>query len=160
MLKEIINKFQITKDSRILKYLNNLEKFNSKLSKKDLELVEELKDLLNFKIKKINRYYFIQYLFYFLIYASFFSFLFSDLFIINEIYLFITKIVGVIGTAFFVIGLFIINKILELYFQDLNLISSTIISIYSKYLNEESVEILKENYYSTFIDFFRTKFRN
>lgn len=153
--------FYITplKYNRIRSYIDNLEQ-NIKISnKKDKEIVAESKVLVNDLIKKLKNYYRLNFILYFAIYFSFVSYIFSDIVIISQLAEAFGKIIGVVGTTVFFIALYFSNQIIDLYYQDLNLITAHLISIYSKHQKENVEEIAETtgNYYKTYIEFFKSR---
>lgn len=148
-----------TRYNRIKTYIQILDKNITITNQRDKNNVAEIKKLAYELIIKLEKYYKINLALYIAIYFSFISFFFSDIIILSEISLLISKIVGIFGTTIFLIGLFFTNKIIELHYQDLNLLTAHLISIYSKYQKDTIEEILPadQNNYSSFIDFFRKK---
>jgi len=157
LIKDKINIFGITKYNRILNYIDNLEdKIDPKSTKEDTKITLDLKELIEDRIKRLKKLYLIGYIFYFGIYFSFISFFFSDFFLLTKIKVLVSKLIGFFGTTTFILGIFFINKIKELYYQDLNLLASHLISIYDKNMNNKS-EVFNENEYNTFINFFKKR---
>jgi len=153
------NYFAPLKYNRIRNYIKNLEDNIIIKNKKDNQTVEEIKELIDVLIKKLKNYYRLNMFLYFAIYFSFVSYIFSDILIISEIAEIFGKVIGVVGTTIFFIALYFSNRIIELYYQDLNLITAHIISIYSKYEKDNIDEdtSITENYYKAFINFFKER---
>lgn len=144
-----------TKHGRIKKYLHNLETHITIDSKKDREVLNEINVLIKDRINKIRQFNIINGILYFLIYFSFISLFFSDLFILSEFMKLLSKILSFFGTTVFIICVFFINKIIELYYQDLTLLAAHIISLYSDNHTEDEVLFNETNEFTKFIDFFR-----
>lgn len=162
MAEEITRKnFYITplKYNRIRSYLDNLEQNIKIKSKKDEQIVIESKILVEDLIKKLKNYYRLNMILYFAIYFSFVSYIFSDIAIISEIAAAFGKIIGVVGTTVFFVALYFSNQIIDLYYQDLNLITAHMISIYTKHQKDNVDEIAETtgNYYKVFIEFFKER---
>lgn len=157
IIKDIYIKLGITRYKRIQNYIKELEKnviISSNFEKNEISLINKL--ILD-KIKFIKRANKINFVFYFGIYFSFFSIFFSNYFFLSEIADLIARIIGFFGTTIFVIGIFFINKFIDLYYQDLNLLASHIISIYQKSAKSKIKIFEPENNYSIFIDFFKKR---
>ena len=155
-LKNKISIFGITKYKRVENYLKNLENNVKIKNKKDEALSENILKLIKDRIKRLKRLYFISYIFYFGIYFSFVSFFFSDFFFLSKISILLSKVIGFFGTTTFVLGLFFTIKIKELYYQDLNLLSSHLIVIYDNNLIFND-NLFETNEYNKFIDFFKKR---
>ena len=149
--------FSITKFQRITDYIEDLEK-NIKIKKEqDKRTISNIKNLIEEKITHIKRLYIVSYLLYFGIYFSFFSIFFSKVIFLSEFANFVTKVLGFFGTTVFIIGVFFVNKIIDLYYQDLNLLTSHLISIFmTNQINHENL-FKDENDFNVFIDFFKKR---
>jgi len=154
--KENFNILGITKYNRILNYLNNIEKNVKIKSEKEKILVEHITELINDRIKRLKTLYLFTNILYFGIYFSFISFFFSDFFLISEISAIVSKGVGFFGTTTLIIVLFLTNNIKELYYQDLNLLSSHLMDIYNKNIPNNK-KLFDNNKYDTFIEFFKKR---
>lgn len=161
ILKYKLNKFNfsITRYQRVLNYIDNLDENIKIKNTKDKKIINDIKKIINLKINSIKRAYIINYFFYFGVYFSFFSVIFSDFLILSAFTSIISKIIGFFGTTAFVIGIFLTNKLLELYYQDLNLLTSNIISIYIKNKSEfnQNISINNMNEFDPFINFFKKR---
>lgn len=149
-----------TRYNRIMSYIHNLKKNIEVKNKTDLEIIEEIEFITKEIIKKVKVYSRFNIAFYVAIYFSFISFFFGDVFILSEIAILISKVVSVFGTTIFILGIYFSQKIIDLYYQDLNLITAHLISIYSKHQKETIDELptLTPNYYSAFIQFFKERY--
>lgn len=156
-IKNLYQKLGITRYKRIENYIQELEK-NIKISSKsdDIE-VSTINVMIKERIKNIKQANRINLFFYFGIYFSFFSIFFSNYFILSEINFLISQIVGFFGTTIFIIIIFFMNRFIDLYYQDLNLLSAHIISIYEKHNRTKSELFGQENNYGVFIDFFKKR---
>ncbi len=149
--------FNLIKYKRIENYILELENNIEIKSKKEIKIINSLKELMKEKIKHIKRLNFILYFLYFGIYFSFLSIFISNFILFNEVYNFISKIIGFFGTTIFIIGIYITNKFLEFYYQDLNLISSHLISILINNSSKNEIFFVEENSYKPFINFFKKR---
>jgi len=69
----------------------------------------------------------------------------------------VSKLISFFGTTIFIIGIFTTNKILDLYYEDLNLLVTHIISVYNK-SHSFKLDIFNDaNSYNKFIDFFKKR---
>jgi len=148
-----------TKFDRIEKYLKSIEKHKLK-SKRDLKTATEIRELINYRLGKVKKLYYLNLFLYFGIYFSVFSIIFPNFFAVSELLNLIGYIVGILGTTIFIIAVFISNSIQNLYYQDLNLLTAHYISIYSR--NENTGSNLKGaiSAYHDFIDFFKDEKAN
>ncbi|MFW6285921.1 MAG: hypothetical protein ACOC16_02010 [Nanoarchaeota archaeon] len=159
-IKSQLERSAPTRYNRILHYMYSLKKHIEINNKQDQENIENIEIIINRIISKVKIYSRINIILYLAIYFSFISFFFSDIFILSELSILISKIISAFGTTIFIIGIYFSNKIIELYYQDLNLITSHLISIYTKYEKEnfdESPQI-SSNYYKVFIEFFAKRY--
>ncbi len=162
MIKKFISdikRLTPTKYNRILLYINNLDE-NIKIdNEKDEKIVDEIKKISHSIIKKLKKYHSLNIFFYFAIYFSVLSTYLSGFIFLADITNIISKTIGVLGTTLFMIAVYFSNKIIDLYYQDLNLITAHLISIYSKYQRNIFNELNKEesNYYEVFIEFFKKR---
>lgn len=149
-----------TRYNRVMSYIYNLKEHITINNKTDLEIVDEIEMIAKQIIKKVKVYTRFNLAFYFAIYFSFISFFFGDIFIVSEIATLISRVISVFGTAIFILGIYFSQKIIDLYYQDLNLITAHLISIYSKHQKEtiEELPTLTSNYYAAFIDFFKRRY--
>ncbi len=152
-----IKNLAITRYDRIEMYLNSLNEKIKIKKKKDRESIEKTRLIINNRIKHIKRTTYILSFFYAGIYFSFISLFTSDYLFLAEITSIFGLVVSFFGTTIFFIGAYISNRILELYYQDLNLLTSHIISIYL--INETTSDsiLADENSYNHFIDFFANR---
>lgn len=156
-IRGFFKKLGVTRYKRIENYIDELKKnikIKEKIDKEEISIINGMiKDRIN-NIKQANR---INLFFYFGIYFSFFSIFFSNYFILSEINNLISKIVGFFGTTIFIVIIFFMNKFIDLYYQDLNLLSAHIISIYEKNAQNKLNLFENENSYGIFIDFFKRR---
>jgi hypothetical protein len=127
---------------------------------KDQRSIEEIEEIVEKIIKKVRIYSRINIILYFAIYFSFVSFFFSDILLLSDIVTVISRIISLFGTTIFIIAIYFSNKIIELHYQDLNLITAHLISIYTKYQKEtfEEMPSSSSNYYRAFIEFFEKRY--
>ncbi len=156
-LKENLINFNITRFSRIKRYMKNLENHIKINSKRDKEVLEEINMLVQDRINRIRKLYIINSFLYFAIYFSFISLIFSDLFILSEFAQAFSRILSFFGTTGFIIGVFIVNKMIELYYMDLTLLSAHIISLYNKNHTEQEILFDETNSFNSYIDFFKKR---
>lgn len=158
--KTKIKRLNPTRYNRVMNYIHNLKSSIEIKDKRDKETAEELKEIAKKIIIKLERYYFLNTILYILIYFSFVSYFLRDIMILSDLAIILSKIVGILGTTFFFIAVFFSNKVIELYYQDLNLVTSHIIAIYTKYqkYSVEESEDREDNYYSEFIKFIKEKY--
>jgi len=155
-LKKKRSFFAITRYERILNYILNLENNVKIKTKKEKEFVTEIRTLMDDRIERLKKVYLINNMFYFGIYFSFFSLFFSEIILLSDITSLVGKIVGFFGTTFFLIGVFLTNKFKELYYQDLNLLTSHLIAIYDDNISKKA-ELFETNNYNSFINFFKKR---
>lgn len=163
MIKKItkrINRSTPTRYNRILNFIYVLKNNINITNKKDQDIVIEIENIAKQIIKKVQLYSRLNILFYFAIYFSFVSYVFSDVEFLSELTSLISQIIGIFGTTIFIIAIYFANKIIDLHYQDLNLITANLISIYSKYQKQPIEELAedKSNYYSAFITFFNRRY--
>ena len=155
--KEKYEFLALTRDKRIVSYIENLESSVKIKSKKDREFIDQIEEIIYERISRIRRLYVLLGIFYFGIYFSLFSLFFSNLFIISEIADVVSKIASFFGTTAFIIGVFVVSRLIELYFQDLNLLTAHLIAVYnSNGLYEEDL-FVNRNQYENFISFFKRR---
>lgn len=151
-------RLSLARFKRIEDYISNLEEKIELKNVQDKEIIHEINDLIRLRIKDLKRSRTISFVFLVGIYFSFVSIFFSDLFLLGLITETIGEIVGFFGTTVFVIGLFITNRFRELYYQDLTLLTSHLISLYSKigYVDDKMI-FDESNMYRTFLSFFKKR---
>jgi hypothetical protein len=156
LLKEL-KSFAFTRYERIQKYLKTLEDKYDKLSKQDKETIKEINLLLEDRVKRLKRLHVINGILYVFIYFSFVSILLSEFVFLEQVKVFFKTLISIFGTAFFFLLLFLTTRLKDLYYQDLILLSSHSVSIYSRY-NYEDEHLFKEsNSYSEFLKFFKKR---
>lgn len=149
-----ISRLGVTRYDRILNYIRFLED-KSKVKSHNKKVVEQLHILIEEKIKQISRAYGIAYFFYTMIYFSFFSYIFAGSQYLIEVYTFFNQIIAFFGVTIFVIGVFITNKVIDLYYQDLNLLSAHLISIYRT--KEVNSDLFSDDDQDAIIAFFKKR---
>lgn len=155
-LKEKYYMIGITRYIRIENYINYLAE-NIKITKeRDKKTIDRLNHLVKERLKALKILYVLTMICYIGIYFSFVSYVFSDFFFLSDVAIAIKDFVSFLGTTIFVITLFFTTRFSNLYYQDLNLLSSHLISIYNQYdVEENSILFESLNQYNNFIDFFR-----
>lgn len=159
-IREQLKTTSPTKYNRIRNYMELLEQNVEISSARDRKNVADIKELATNIIKKVKIYYRINVTLYFAIYFSFFSYFLQDFMLFSEIGILIGRIISVFGTTVFIIAVFFSQKIIDLYYQDLNLLTSHLIAIYTKHQKETIEEIMsdKKNIYEVFIEFFKNRY--
>lgn len=160
MLKKVRNKINnigLTRFTRIRNYVKILESKYEVESMKELNSLKELKNIIDDRISKLREIYIISAILYFAIYISVFSFFFSNLFFISDFVKFISEIISFFGTFVFLIILFFVNRLKELYYSDLLLLSAHVISIYNRYEPYTDTLFDDSNEYNSFLSYFRSK---
>lgn len=157
-IKDRANAFGITKYKRIENYIKEVKESFKLTSKKDRELVDEIEEIIEVKIKKLKKLYILNKIFYIGIYFSFISVVFSNFYILSDFLNLIGKIFAFFGTTFFIIAIFVVTRLKELLYQDLNLLASHLISTYNqnKMVSDTLFEE-EENGYKHFIDFLKKR---
>lgn len=158
IIKKILNSTP-TKYNRIRNYVHALKKNIKITNKNDQKTILQIEKVLEETIKKLTFYNKITLFFYIIVYFSLVSYFLREIFLISKISIIISKIIGIFGTTIFFIAIYFSSKITDLYYQDLNLITANLISIYSKYQKEpiEEIPLQNTNYYKNFIEFFKKK---
>lgn len=155
-INETKQRIGFTRFDRIEKYLKSIEVHKLKV-KKDLEIAVEIRELIDYRLNKVKRLYYLNIIFFVGVYFAVFSIFLPSSVISSELGTFLSKLIGLIGTTLFIIAIFISNRIQELYYQDLNLLTSHYISIYSR--NETKGTNLRGaiSAYHDFVQFFKNK---
>jgi len=149
------HKLAFTKYLRIEKYISILEeKFDVK-DKKDIEIINEINALIRETLKAVKILSLVTTISYFGVYFSVISAIFSQGDFLSFLTETIGMIVGFFGTTLFVVLLFFSNKLSDLYYEDLNLMTSHLITIYSKYKMKDETLFKGQNLYKSFIKFFK-----
>ena len=144
---------------RILMYLHNFSEKVEVKDETDIKTLEEIKNLMNERVRAVRILYFLTNFSYFGIYFSFISIFLSDLIFLSDVNSVLTDIIGFFGTALFVILLFFSQRLSELYYEDLNLLASHAIAIYNNYEMPNGDTIFSEmNNYISFINFFKKRY--
>jgi hypothetical protein len=156
-MKEKLINIGVTRYRRIRRYLHNLESNITITIKRDKEVLAEINTLLDDRVKRIRTLYVINGFFYFGIYFSFISLFFSDFYGISIVSVEIQKAISFMGTTVFIALIFLVNKMIDLYYQDLTLLASHIISIYNKNHTEKENLFDESNEFNKYLDFFRKR---
>ena len=160
-LKHKVMRSTPTRYNRILNYMYSLREKITIQNPQDQKNIEEIEEIVEKIINKVKIYARFNIGLYVAIYFSFVSFFFSDIILLSELATLISRVISVFGTTVFIIGIYFSNKIIELYYQDLNLITAHLISIYTKYQKEtfEELPSTASNYYRVFIEFFEKRYK-
>lgn len=156
-LKKKYKDFGITKSVRIERYLENIESKFELRNQKDKDIVNDLNKLIVDRLNRVKKVYNIELFLYAGAYFSFFSYFFSDYLVLVAINEIISIIVGFFGTTIFLIALFFTSRLKELYYQDLNLMTAHVVSIYTKNKFTEDNLFDESNTYNAFINFFKKR---
>lgn len=155
-IKKMYSKLAFTKYQRIEKYIKLLqEKFELK-KKDDLEIVKEINYLIEDTLKAVKILSVMSTISYFGIYFSFISAVFSGGSFLTGLTETIGAVVGFFGTTLFVVLLFFSNRLSALYYQDLNLMTAHLITIYSSNKMKDEYLFEGHNSYNSFIKFFKS----
>lgn len=155
---KLFGRFSFTRHGRVEKYLENLDE-NISISPHDREIVDEIKDIINVRIKALRGLNAVQIFLYLGIYFSFVSFFFEELPLLEQVGTIIKTLISIFGTTVFLIAIFLVTKTKELYYEDLNLLTSHIIALYNNKFNEDDeLKTFKtKNDYEVFLSFFRNR---
>ena len=155
-IKEKHRRLGVTRYIRIENYIKFLESNIKITNKKDIETTKNIKKIINEKIKAIKVFHFLIIISYLGIYFSFLSLFIIDILLLIKFTQFSAQTVGLVGTALFFITLFISNKISELYYEDLSLLSSHFIAIYNKYADKNKKSLFSDaNKHSLYIKYLK-----
>lgn len=156
-ISALLTNLAVTKYERIQNYIDNLEK-NIKIENHiDKSHISELRLLIDDRISRLKKLYLITLTMYIGIYFSFFSLLFSNTVILSEIAHFLNILISFVGTTALIVCIFFINKLREVYYQDLNLLSAHLISIFNNQKNIDKPLFPDSNSYNEFITFFKRR---
>ena len=156
-MKEKLINLGVTRYRRIRRYLQNLENNITINSKRDKEILTEINILLDDRVKRIRTLYAVNTFFYIGIYFTFISLFFTEILGISIISVEVQKAISFLGTTVFIALVFLVNKMIELYYQDLTLLAAHIISIYNKNHTEKENLFEESNSFNTYLDFFRKR---
>lgn len=154
-IKRKIRDFGFTRLHRIERYIFYINETTKITSKNDAQLVEDINELIELKKSKVKTASTLLIISYLGVYFSFVSFILNDFFLLAEVTILINKVISFFGTTLFLIGIVIFTNLKDLYFQDLQLLSSQLIAIYTKYHTQEDQHFFKKNSYKAFIDFYK-----
>ena len=120
------------KYKRTLKFLNNLEE-NSRIDIKDLKQIEELKAKLKHTGYKLRTLELTRIVFFIFLYSSvvsaFTSFIPGSEIVTGKL----IKLGSILGTTISLVIVGVASKAISTYMLDLNMVTSTLISIYTKH---------------------------
>ena len=153
-IKSTYKKIAFTKYMRIENYIELLDQKYIITSLKDKERIKEIHRLIRETLKAVKVLTTVNTISYFGIYFSVISAIFSGGAILSGVTETLGAIVGFFGTTLFVVLLFFSGKLNDLYYQDLNMMTSHIITIYSNHKMVEENLYGGENSYKSFINFF------
>jgi hypothetical protein len=153
-IKSTYKKIAFTKYMRIENYIELLDTKYVVSSLRDKERIKEIHQLIHETLKAVKILTTINTISYFGIYFSLISAVFSTGTILSGVTDTLGAIVGFFGTTLFVVLLFFSGKLNDLYYQDLNMMTSHIITIYSNHNMVEDNLYGGENSYKSFINFF------
>lgn len=155
---ETYEKVGYTRYKRIENYIKLLETSYDVKSEKDAENIKELKFLIFDTLKAVKILSVVITISYLGIYFSAISAIFSTGTVLPFLTEAVGKIVGFFGTTLFMATLLIANKLNELYYQDLNLLTSHLIVLYNKHKLNKDTLFDAGNAYHSFIKFFKKSF--
>ena len=151
---EKYRKIGIVRYIRIKNYIRFLESNIKITKKKDIETTQNIKKIINNKIKTIKVFHILIIISYFGIYFSFLSIFIIDILLITELTQLSAQTIGIVGTALFFIILFISTRLRDLYYEDLNLLSSHFIAICNKYADKNKKSLFSDtNKYPVYINY-------
>jgi hypothetical protein len=153
-IKSTYKRIAFTKYMRIENYIELLDKKYVVNSLKDRDRIKEIHKLIRDTLKAVKILTTVNTISYFGIYFSLISAIFSSGPILSGLTETLGAIVGFFGTTLFVVLLFFSGKLNDLYYQDLNMMTSHIITIYSNHNMVEENLYGGENSYKSFINFF------
>ena len=129
MYKKLKGYFTLTRYSLVEFYIDKIKEnfeIDNKHRLKAKRIEEELRIRIN-RIVLLSNYLIVIYVF---AYFSFVSYFLIDIFIFQVFKEFVTKIVSVFGTTFFIVLIFILNYLRGLAYQDLNLLFCEFLKYY------------------------------
>lgn len=127
----------VGKYTRVLHYVSKLEE-NSKIDIKDFKTVQELKEKLKHTGAKLRSLEMTRIFFFIILYSSVVSAFSSIIPGIEIITNNIVKVGSVLGSTISLLFVALLSKTIAVYTIDLNIISSHLISIYSKNVRTRS----------------------
>jgi len=147
----------ITRQDRVLSYLKELDDSNNMpISNKKMAILRELFRLVEERAKRVKLMSAIQTVCYLGIYFTFISLIFQEFVIFKYIGTIIGAIISGFGTSIFFIGVFITTQLKQLYYEDISLLSSHIISLYST-IDYTLMPEDAENVYKKFLEYFHKR---
>ena len=159
-IKELEEEFLPFRYNRVRYHFRHLARNIEVFDKNDKYILGHLEKVTNHIIDKIKMYGKLNTFFYSMIYFSFFSMFFNDWLLFAGIREMIGMIIGFVGTTIFLIAIQFTNKIIELFYQDLSLVSSHRLIIYTKYQKKDMINdgFIGERNSNVFLDYFRKKY--
>ncbi len=127
---------KITTYYRIKEFLESYSNLKIK-SDKDKRTIYELRIILDKKIEALQNLNKSLLILYILLYFSVINMALPDFLILTEFKKAINMVISIFGTGIFLALVLIINKTKEILYTDIMMIAMAIISIYSKYTDEE-----------------------
>lgn len=156
-LKKKISNYGVTRQGRIKNYISNVEdKFTLK-NQTDKDIVKEINSLIDDRITRIERISIIEVFLFVAVYFSFFSIFISNFFILSEFAKFLSSLFSFFGTTIFLIGLFFTNRFKQLYYTDLMILTSHLVSIYSQNRFDDNSLFNETNSYNAYLGFFKKR---
>lgn len=104
-----------------------------KVDKKDIRLLHEHSTKLLEAYKRSKKYYIIRMVLFVLLYISFVSAMFNDVFLLSETVNFITAISGVVGSITLIILLAIVQKLISINLNKAHIHANYITALDVKY---------------------------
>ena len=147
----------LTRHDRILNYVKTLDSHVKIRQKSDVQLKDEIIELIQVKVKQVRGVIVVQNICYVGAYFSFLGLFFPESVLLSKLSILIGRIVSITGTAVFFVGIFLTMRLKELYYEDLTLLTSHLISIYDKHHNYEKDIFKNRNTYKVFLDFFKRR---
>jgi hypothetical protein len=153
----MFNSFPLTKYERIQRYIENLEDNITIKNTHDQKVLFDIRDLITQRISSLKWLTISTSILYVLLYFGFISVLFTDVLFLDEVISLINVIIGVVGTTILLILLFILNRVEEMYYGDLSLLTSHLIAIYTKEGFSEDKMFEEVNQYEVYMAFFKER---
>lgn len=153
----MFNGFPLTKYERIQRYIENLEDNIVIKNTHDQKVLRDIRDLITQRIASLKWITLSTSVLYVFLYFGFISVIFTDVLFLGEVVSIINVIVGIIGTTILLILLFILNRIEDMYYSDLSLLTSHLISIYTKEGFSEDKMFEEINQYEVYMSFFKKR---
>jgi hypothetical protein len=153
----MFNSLPLTKYERTQRYIENLEDNIVINNPHDKKVISDIRDLISGRISSIRWLSYSIGFLYVLLYFSFVSFIFSDVFFIGDVINIINVILGVLGTTVIVILIYLLTRVEDMYYTDLSLLTSHLIAIYTKEGFSEDKMFEEVNQYEVYMAFFKER---